>query len=112
MIDLDEHFIAPYYRYDGLKGSNGYYTHSGLALDDKWKHVAIPVLAICARDDPITHCDALRPLEFSAANENLIYLVTETGGHVGWPMGNTPWERGFDFMNEAITHFCETIVTL
>jgi len=26
----------------------------------------------------------------------------ERGGHVGWPWGLRPWNRGWDFMNEAM----------
>eukprot|EP00435_Cladocopium_sp_Y103_P024865 s582_g6.t1 len=41
-------------------------------------NVSIPLLAVAARDDPITHCDALRAKEFSAENQNLLFLVTVT----------------------------------
>ena len=63
-----------------------------------------------------------RAKEFSAENENLLFLITEfrprfrrrrlrqggvssaqdTGGHVGWPKGLQPWRHGWDFMNEAV----------
>ena len=29
-------------------------------------------------------------------------LAQERGGHVGWPWGLRPWNRGWDFMNEAM----------
>ena len=64
--------------------------------------MSIPLLAVAARDDPIIHCDALRATEFSEENENLLFLITERGGHVGWPKGLLPWQHGWDFMNEAM----------
>mmetsp|Transcript_86177 Transcript_86177/g.278456 ORF Transcript_86177/g.278456 Transcript_86177/m.278456 type:complete len:510 (+) Transcript_86177:1-1530(+) len=107
VVDIDTNFVAPY---NGYPRVEDYYLDMSLGAEDKWRKVAIPVLAVAARDDPITHCDALRAQEFSAENENLLFLITDRGGHVGWPWGSRPWSRGFDFMNEGIGLFIETIL--
>merc|ERR1719330_1905896 len=108
VMDVDETFVGPFNNYKG--GIKEYYEDQGLGSNDKWKNVTVPVLAIAARDDPITHCDSLHAEEFSAANENLLYLITDRGGHVGWPWGMTPWSRGFDFMHEGVVVFIESVL--
>jgi len=110
--DFEREWVAPLFGYDGVLGPNGYYTATFLASEERWKKVEIPVLAIASRDDPITHADALRAEEYSAGNPNLLFLITDVGGHVGWPWGFKPWERGFDFMNESIATFVEAVLTL
>jgi len=109
IIQLDDEFTAVFNGYKG--GVKEYYGDMGLASHDKWKNVKAPVLAICAQDDPITHCDSFHAEEFAAGNHNLLFLVTRYGGHVGWPWGMRPWERGFDFMSEGISVFVEAMVS-
>ncbi|CAK9052969.1 unnamed protein product [Durusdinium trenchii] len=98
VVDIDKDFVSVYNGYDGVLD---YYRDLSLASDDKWRNVSIPLLAVAARDDPITHCDALRAKEFSADNHNLLFLITDRGGHVGWPRGVRPWKHGWDFINEV-----------
>mmetsp|Transcript_34073 Transcript_34073/g.63595 ORF Transcript_34073/g.63595 Transcript_34073/m.63595 type:complete len:478 (-) Transcript_34073:157-1590(-) len=105
VVDVDEEFVTIFNGYDGVLD---YYRDVSVAAEDKWRSVSIPLLAVAARDDPITHCDALRAKEFSTANENLLFLITERGGHVGWPWGIFPWQHGWDFMNQAIEVFVDT----
>ncbi len=47
------------------------------------KDVRIPLLCINSRDDPILHHSTI-PFDEAKSNENIILLVTKTGGHVGW----------------------------
>ena len=71
----------------------------------------IPLLAINAADDPIIHVDTAPCRSGAAAAvENLICLVTRTGGHVGWPLGLAPWRHLFKFQNSLIFEFCEAVV--
>eukprot|EP00434_Breviolum_minutum_P000263 symbB.v1.2.000215.t1/scaffold21.1/size436794/34 len=108
IVDIDKDFVSVFNGYDDVMD---YYRDLSLASDDKWRNVSIPLLAVAARDDPITHCDALRAKEFSKENQNLLFLVTDRGGHVGWPWGWFPWTRGWDFMNEAIEVFINAVNT-
>jgi len=107
MTDVDRAFVTPYNGYACL---HDYYTDVGVAHEDKWKNVSIPVLAVASRDDPITHCDSMHAEEFSAANDNLLFLITERGGHVGWPLGWTPWQTGWDFQNEVLEVFMRSVL--
>jgi len=100
--DFDTEFMVAF---NGYKSVEDYYGDLGVAGREKWRAVAIPLLAVSARDDPFIHCDSLKATEFVAANDNLLFLITERGGHVGWPLGWRPWQRGFDFMNAAIDVF-------
>ncbi|CAJ1428256.1 unnamed protein product [Effrenium voratum] len=102
----DGDFVSVFNGYDGVLD---YYRDLSLAADDKWRKVSIPLLAVAARDDPITHCDALRAQEFSSKNPQLLFLITDRGGHVGWPWGMQPWKRGWDFINEAIQVFITAV---
>lgn len=108
LLDLDEEFATKMF---GYKGPKDQMDDVCLAAKDKWKNVEVPMLAIVARDDPITHCDGMKAEKFSKGNPNLLFLVMETGGHVGFPWGVKPWERGFDFMSEAIALFTESILS-
>lgn len=108
VVDVDKDFVSIFNGYDGVLD---YYRDLSVAFDDKWRKVSIPLLSVAARDDPITHCDSLRAKEFFAENENLLFLITEKGGHVGWPWGVQPWKKGWDFMNEAIQVFAEAVLS-
>eukprot|EP00928_Gymnodinium_smaydae_P019466 TRINITY_DN17476_c0_g1_i2.p1 TRINITY_DN17476_c0_g1~~TRINITY_DN17476_c0_g1_i2.p1 ORF type:complete len:244 (-),score=43.90 TRINITY_DN17476_c0_g1_i2:358-1089(-) len=108
IIDYDTEFVAVFNNY---KSVEDYYRDMGLAFQEKWKNVAIPLLAVAARDDPITHCDCLMAEEFSSQNENLLFMITESGGHCGWPWGLKPWERGFEFMSGGISVFVESVLS-
>lgn len=107
IVDVDTEFVAVFNKYNGVRD---YYRDLSLAAEDKWKGVAVPLLAVAARDDPITHCDALGAIELSAGNGNLLFLITDRGGHVGWPWGLKPWQHGFAFMSEVIGVFISAIL--
>merc|ERR1719468_267394 len=109
VVDIDRTFVTPF---NGYKVVEDYYKDMSVGWFDKWKKVKVPVLAIVARDDPITHCDSMHAQQFSKGNENMLFLVTDRGGHVGWPGGWKPWEKSFGFMNEAIVVFIETMLSL
>ena len=70
----------------------------------------MPCLAVNAVDDPIMHCDSLHAEEYSRENENLLFLVTERGGHAGWPWGWRFRSRGWDFMGESAKVFIYSLL--
>jgi len=107
VLDFDREFVVVF---NGYKSVEEYYKDLGLAAGEKWRAVAVPLLAIAAIDDPVIHVDTLRVSEFAAANDNLLFLITERGGHTGWPVGWRPWRHSFDFMNEAIDVFICSIL--
>jgi hypothetical protein len=73
-------------------------------------HIAIPHLVLQAFDDPISTwrsiaandpSDPLHPWTLVNQNqENVLLLLTETGGHVGWPMGW--WPNSWKYMNDYV----------
>ncbi|CAF95434.1 unnamed protein product [Tetraodon nigroviridis] len=73
----------------------------GSGWDAYWEHneplrdvdeVAIPVLSICARDDPVRgDAQSTVPLELFETNPHFFLLLTERGGHCGF---STQWEGG------------------
>lgn len=51
--------------------------------------VAIPVLCVCSRDDPIRgETPATLPLELFESNPHFFLLLTESGGHCGFSTAN------------------------
>eukprot|EP01036_Dinobryon_divergens_P034710 gene34710-44891_t len=71
-----------------------------------------PLLALHAMDDVIIHPNTMPSAACSAAVDNLICLVTDTGGHVGWPVGLLPTEHRWLFQNSIIIDFCKTLCAL
>ena len=71
----------------------------------------MPLLTLNAADDPIIHVDTT-PCQSGVvgAVDNLICLVTLTGGHVGWPVTFEPWKHKFLFQNSLILEYCQAIV--
>lgn len=68
--------------------------HSSGAWDAYWEHneplrdvdeVAIPVLSICAKDDPVRgDTQSTIPLELFETNPHFFLLLTDRGGHCGF----------------------------
>ena len=71
----------------------------------------VPLLTLNAADDPIIHVDTT-PCQSGVVGvvDNLICLVTLTGGHVGWPLTLFPWKHKFLFQNSLILEYCQAIV--
>lgn len=66
-----------------------------------------PLLALHAVDDPITHVDTIPSQPLS---EHMFTLITSKGGHVGWPLGWTPWTRRWEFQNTIALEFLEAAI--
>ena len=65
----------------GFASVDDYYRASGSAA--RLPAVAVPLLCVQARDDPIAIDDAV-PRAAAAANPNVALVVTPSGGHLGW----------------------------
>lgn len=68
-----------------------------------------PLLYVHAADDPIIHVDTVPDITILRQINNLVCLITKTGGHVGWPIGLSPWRHRWKFQNELIHEFCTAI---
>ncbi|KAF4666541.1 Phospholipase abhd3 [Perkinsus chesapeaki] len=104
---------------DGLipAAAHGYddvidYYHDMSACSDRYSNggsdIAVPTLIVHSLDDPIIHVDAGAAIP-STASKYLFALITKTGGHVGWPQGWTPWEKGFHWVSETVLQFSQTV---
>ncbi len=85
IMELDSKVIVPYQGFDSVEQ---YYEHFSIGTGH-WTDVSIPTLIVHARDDPVFHIDDTVLPEVYAGNSNLYFLVTSTGGHVGWPSPNS-----------------------
>ncbi len=105
---FDEKVVTPL---NGFRDGCHYYEDMTPTADE-WKNVKVPFLAMHARDDPILHVDSMPHLKARAGapTDQLVVLVTETGGHVGWPLGVAPWIYRWHFQNELLLEFCNGVM--
>lgn len=77
------------------------------------QNLAIPHLVIYALDDPIVHWRTLgtyNPTELVKSGSGfLMMLLTQRGGHVGWPLGMNPKINGWKWMSDAVKDFVEGV---
>ena len=107
ITDFDYSFITPLHRF---KDALHYYRDMS-ATDEKLVNLKIPLLALHAADDPILHVDThpVRQAVEGKLTQNLICLITRTGGHVGWSLGWFPWLSRWLFQNTITFEFFESI---
>ena len=76
-------------------------------------NIAIPLAVVHALDDPlitwraVAHVDPRRMI--NSGDGNLILLLTKGGGHVGWPLGNNPASKGWEWMNNCARDFVNAV---
>jgi predicted alpha/beta-fold hydrolase len=87
ILEFDEHFVAPRNRYAGARE---YYIDNG--SQRFLNGIRVPTLVVHALDDPWIPGDAYRSFDWSR-NSNLLPLLPEEGGHVGFHGVGTriPW---------------------
>lgn len=131
VIELDDVIAVAFYR-PKYKDVEDYYAKMGvlgdIPLHDieankvdsqnnsyRIMNISVPMGILQALDDPIStwRCTTsnsgfLRPDRLvRSGNGNIVLLLTEKGGHVGWPTGMQPHIKGWEFMNEAAASFVE-----
>ena len=85
----------------GFAGAEDYYRKS--SSNRFIQSVRVPTLLLHSRDDPFLPASAL-PLSAIEANPFLTLVLTESGGHVGFFEGGTPWNPVF-WMEEQSASF-------
>ena len=100
--DYDEKITAPSY---GFPNAEAYYERASVA--PHLPHIAVPVLAIHAEDDPIVPVAPMRAHAPRALAIDLV--VTRRGGHVGFFEGLSQLWRGSYATERAVEHFERTL---
>lgn len=80
-------------------------------------NLSIPLCVLHAFDDPIAtwrgiaaNQGFLHPESLVQSGQgNLLLLLTEKGGHIGWPTGLFPFSRGWEFVSETAASFADAI---
>mmetsp|Transcript_23545 Transcript_23545/g.36313 ORF Transcript_23545/g.36313 Transcript_23545/m.36313 type:complete len:604 (+) Transcript_23545:125-1936(+) len=120
---IDIHGIATYNRFDGIMD---YYSKmsamgdtdlqlrdddsSALTLNGRISNVHIPLCVVHALDDPLITWRTLNKPEKVVYSGNIFMLITQTGGHVGWPLQMNPKTEGWRWMNEyAVSSFVNSV---
>ena len=109
VMDLDRRMVLPHQGYATLEE---YYRALSAGSNGNWRNVAVPTLLLHAKDDPVIHVDDTAIPEVYQGNSLISFLVTGTGGHVGWPSPKSidaRWQYIADvacefFATAAITH--------
>jgi predicted alpha/beta-fold hydrolase len=131
VVGIDEYASARYNGYADLEhfyadmGAMGDVRLSQLHLPDvcniiprpKICTMATPLVVLHSFDDPIStwrtvaaNQGIMHPRNLVRAAENLVLLLTEKGGHVGWPVGMVSFQKQWEFMNEVASSFVEAVV--
>ncbi|MGQ0664738.1 MAG: YheT family hydrolase [Pseudomonadota bacterium] len=87
VYEFDDVFTAPR---NGFNGAEEFYEKNSARV---FLHrVGVPTLIVCAKDDPWIPASAYQGLDWRA-NANLVPLLPEAGGHVGFhgQGSRTPW---------------------
>jgi predicted alpha/beta-fold hydrolase len=98
---------------DGVDNGNG--KHGSSRKVGRIGNVSIPFCVVHARDDPLTTWrtmghDPERLVRTGSGN--IMMLLTDAGGHVGWPLGINPRAHGWRFMNDVAAGFINSVNTV
>jgi predicted alpha/beta-fold hydrolase len=99
IVEFDTVVMTSYHGYQCVED---YYGDMSAGKRDKIKNLAHPLLVVHALDDPIM----LFP-DIAAVNDsdNIFFLGTESGGHVGWPTGWLPNKQQWQWMSDTALKF-------
>eukprot|EP00549_Striatella_unipunctata_P008398 CAMPEP_0118681904 /NCGR_PEP_ID=MMETSP0800-20121206/5196_1 /TAXON_ID=210618 ORGANISM="Striatella unipunctata, Strain CCMP2910" /NCGR_SAMPLE_ID=MMETSP0800 /ASSEMBLY_ACC=CAM_ASM_000638 /LENGTH=476 /DNA_ID=CAMNT_0006578249 /DNA_START=344 /DNA_END=1774 /DNA_ORIENTATION=+ len=110
---LDAHSTAVY---NGYRNVKHYYSEMSAMGDfesiesvGRIGNVSIPLCIFHALDDPLITWRAVAKIPpdvmVETGHGSLMFLLTKSGGHVGWPLGWNPTKEAWAFMNNAGIHF-------
>ena len=100
--EFDDRIVAPM---SGYKDSNEYYTAATLhdKLIDK---INVPLLCLNAADDPFAPEDSI-PCDLLCRCPNVVMVLTQYGGHVGFTEGLFP--RGAGYMEKVVLQYVQAL---
>lgn len=102
---IDRYAVVKYNEFEDL--THYYSEMSAMGEPGRIENVSVPLLVIHALDDPLITWRTMGSPEdvVSSGNGFVMMLLTKTGGHVGWPLGMNPAERGWEWMNDRVAGF-------
>jgi hypothetical protein len=119
--------------YNGYRSSDHFYAEMGVlgdiaidqldrltpqdVSDKKIANIAIPMLILQALDDPVStwrnvvaNHGLMHPENLVRTGQgNLVILLTQKGGHVGWPLGWWPSKNNWKFMSDTAAGFVNAV---
>jgi uncharacterized protein YhfF len=112
--DLISHLLLPAKFQGSPTGVPSYaaFQQTGASLLQERSSIARPTLLLTALDDPM-HSPELLGIKtsheqgYSTSNPNLVYMVTEEGGHVGWP---TSMRGDSHFLRSTVADFVSSVM--
>mmetsp|Transcript_24122 Transcript_24122/g.75671 ORF Transcript_24122/g.75671 Transcript_24122/m.75671 type:complete len:500 (-) Transcript_24122:114-1613(-) len=105
VVDFDTAMVVPYHGYESV---DHYYEDMSAGRGGKVDGLRVPLFVLHACDDPVMHVDGL-PVHRTEDLEDLFFLITPEGGHVGWPTGWNPMDKQWRWMSTAVLDFCGAV---
>eukprot|EP00667_Euglena_gracilis_P009015 EG_transcript_9148 len=99
--DFDDKLTAPAF---GFAGAEDYYRRS--ASVQFLGTVAVPLLCVNSKDDPIAPGD---PRYAQRASDEVAFAITQRGGHLAWVEG--AWPMGPNWADRLVVQFFEKILS-
>ena len=113
MIQWDEEMSA---RITNSNSVQDYYNRASLAPSDPSHHdfgkqnrVAVPLLCVQAQNDTAVDVNSM-DVSIPESNPNIMFVVTKSGGHCGWPLGMWPIARGHERQTSFVIDFVDALV--
>ena len=113
MLEWDAHVAAPVTK---SKSAADYYNRSSLAPSDsshshfgKEKNVAVPLVCVQAKNDTAVDVNTV-DTSIPDRNPNIMFVITEEGGHCGWPLGWWPTSRGHERQTSFVMDFVQALI--
>lgn len=100
--EFDDRIVAPM---SGYKGSNEYYAAATLH-DKPVDKINVPLLCLNAADDPFSPEDSI-PCDLLSRCPNVVMVLTQYGGHVGFTEGLFP--RGAGYMEKVVLQYVQAL---
>jgi len=116
--EIDEYAVVKYNSFDNI---THYYSEMSAMGDfqsfqntqtiGRISNVSRPFLVVHALDDPLITWKVIHDPDklVNTGKGNVVILITNSGGHVGWPMGLLPNLHGWGFMNGIVKDFVDAI---
>jgi predicted alpha/beta-fold hydrolase len=99
---FDEHYTAPH---AGFEGASDYYDRTGSRA--VIPRIRVPALVIHSTDDPLIPAEPFRDPGI-ASNPNVLLVLTERGGHVGFISAPAPGEDRH-WAENRVVEFCRLL---
>uniref|UniRef100_UPI00358F3458 monoacylglycerol lipase ABHD2 isoform X1 n=2 Tax=Myxine glutinosa TaxID=7769 RepID=UPI00358F3458 len=105
LVQIDDNIMRKFHGYSSVQEyyeteSCSHYLHN----------IHVPLMLLNARDDPIVHSSLLAiPRALAEKKENVIFVLTEHGGHLGFFEGAVLFPKPLTWMDKLVVEYANTL---